>query len=194
MSIFILKEILDRLLTRGQTRVKVRGDFLHKHRIIPGFEGGTYNPSNISLLTRKEHRIVHKIRWKLYGHVSDKIASNWLSSKLTEEDVNRLVLEGAKLGGKITSAKMKENKAGIFGRSKEKMSEDGRKAQAALVVKLYGENYVSKKSLARARKGKPRPSPPNKTEQYCVGCRQLVQPSRLMRNHRQCWNKFIQSC
>jgi hypothetical protein len=66
------------IINRGKTRTKVRGDNLHKHRIKPGKEGGTYEESNVTLLTRKEHRIIHKIRYRLYGRRHDLAALTFL--------------------------------------------------------------------------------------------------------------------
>ena len=37
---------------------------LYKHRIIPGHMGGTYDPSNVVLLTVKQHAAAHKLLFK----------------------------------------------------------------------------------------------------------------------------------
>jgi len=47
-------------------------DGCHKHRIIPGYEGGTYDENNVVFLTQKQHCLAHWLRWKLLGDLRDK--------------------------------------------------------------------------------------------------------------------------
>lgn len=84
--------IYENIINRGLIRIKTKNDGLHKHRIIPGFEDGKYVKENICLLTRKEHRIIHKIRYKIYGKWQDlsayaklggKTCSPWNKGKIT---------------------------------------------------------------------------------------------------------------
>jgi len=49
-------------------------DKCHKHRIVPGYEGGEYVESNVVFLTQREHSLVHWLRWKLFGDTRDKRA------------------------------------------------------------------------------------------------------------------------
>lgn len=199
--------IYEKILMRGKARTKVSGDFLHKHRIIPGHEGGTYDEDNISFLTRKEHRIVHKLRYILYGRTADKIACSWLSSKLSDDEINELKRQGAIKGGKKTGAFIRDNKIGIFSRSKEQMSQDGQKASKArhdkwkernkdkLREKAERDKFFTKlKSVTPSSEGKMF-FPPNKSTSYCIGCHKEVQPSRLLRAHRNCFKEFqARSC
>jgi len=46
----------------------------HKHRIIPGYEGGEYTEDNVVFLTQHDHSLVHWLRWKLFGDLRDKRA------------------------------------------------------------------------------------------------------------------------
>jgi hypothetical protein len=71
--------IYNNLIERGKSRQIEPG--LHRHRIIPGHEGGQYIPENISLLTGKEHRIVHRLRWHLFKKIEDKWATRILGGK-----------------------------------------------------------------------------------------------------------------
>lgn len=64
-------KIYESIIDRASKRIKTKNDGLHRHRILPGFENGLYEESNICLLTRKEHRIIHKLRWKIYGKWQD---------------------------------------------------------------------------------------------------------------------------
>jgi hypothetical protein len=66
-----LLPIYNFLIERGKTRTKVKGDYLHTHRIIPGYAGGQYESDNISFLTPKEHKIIHYIRYRLFGNRAD---------------------------------------------------------------------------------------------------------------------------
>lgn len=50
----------------------------HLHHILPLHAGGTDAPENLVLLHPADHAIAHLVRWKLYGDVRDKWASNWL--------------------------------------------------------------------------------------------------------------------
>jgi len=47
---------------------------LENHHIIPKFDGGTNDPSNMILLTVKEHVIAHWLRWMVLNKNGDKIA------------------------------------------------------------------------------------------------------------------------
>ena len=66
----ILK-IYNKIIERGKVRIKKKGDFLHCHRIIPAHSGGKYTPDNITYLTPKEHRLIHLLRYKLFGLRAD---------------------------------------------------------------------------------------------------------------------------
>jgi hypothetical protein len=59
------------LIERGKIRTKTKGDGLHTHRIVPGYAGGKYELNNITFLTPKEHRIIHYIRYRIFGHRAD---------------------------------------------------------------------------------------------------------------------------
>lgn len=76
-----LHRIKHLLFARAKDRKKVRGDFLHKHRIIPGYQGGTYHKKNVVYLTVKEHRIIHYIMWRLHNHIYDLLAYKRLGGK-----------------------------------------------------------------------------------------------------------------
>jgi hypothetical protein len=57
-------------------RVKSRTSFpgCHKHRIKPGYLGGTYDANNVLFLTQYEHALIHFIMWKLKHDTRDKRA------------------------------------------------------------------------------------------------------------------------
>lgn len=199
------------LIERGKGRTKQRRDGLHAHRILPGHEGGTYSSDNIAYLTRQEHRIVHKIRYRLYGFKGDKIAAAWLSGKLSDDEVEKLKLEGAKRGGQIAAAKHKQLKIGLFGLTSERKSEIGkiggndpksgfhnpevqqrnsRKGNSALAEKRKADPEWWNSVKAKQSEAMIGRQPSNKSDFYCIGCHQKVQPSRILRSHKSCFAKF----
>lgn len=122
------------LIERGSKRTREKGDGLHKHRILPGYQGGEYIDWNITYLTRKEHRLVHKLRYKIFGDVKEMGAYKQLGGKLTDEQVYEL----ASLGGKKGSAVGIARKVGIHGMSKDRRSEVGRKSAQEQMAKKLG--------------------------------------------------------
>lgn len=74
-----------------------------KHHIIPRHSGGSNDPSNIVLVTKREHLIAHWIRWKVFdedgdyraflfrksipGEVSDRQIQNVLISREIEKEL-----------------------------------------------------------------------------------------------------------
>lgn len=140
------------IIERGKTRTKEKGDGLHRHRIVPGYEGGTYSPENVTLLTRREHRIVHRLRWMIQQNQGDIWAATRLGGKLTDKEVERLKRVGSSLGGKITVGKMKSEGRGLFGLSPERKSEIGRKGGSRSKELNVGIFAMSKERLQDAQK------------------------------------------
>ncbi len=114
------------LLALGKSRKPARK--YHKHRIVPGYEGGKYVASNIAYLTRAEHIEVHRLRFALFGNWRDLLACKLLGEKLSDEEWDLC----AKNGGHTAGKKHAENRTGVCGRSKEQMSRDGKKGSAAI--------------------------------------------------------------
>jgi len=110
----------------GKSRRRKKG--YHRHRIVPGYEGGKYIAENIIYLTRAEHIAIHRLRWKLFGNHRDLLACKLLGEKLTDQEWDIC----ARNGGMISGQSQAKNKTGVCGRSKEQMSIDGKKANAAL--------------------------------------------------------------
>jgi hypothetical protein len=96
----------------------------HRHHIIPKHMGGSNDPSNIVLLTVEEHAEAHRILFEQHNKQEDYIAWKALSGQISISEASKQawILGGIK-GGKSNA----KNKTGFCGRSKEKMSEDGRK-------------------------------------------------------------------
>ena len=84
---FIYQKLLNEITESSRDRIYFDG--CHKHRIIPGYLGGTYSKDNVLYLTQREHSIVHFLRWKLYRDSRDKRAYKMIGvgpSGLSHED------------------------------------------------------------------------------------------------------------
>ena len=94
---------------------------LHRHHIIPKYEGGTDDPSNLVELSVIQHAMWHYAEWSRKNRWEDEKAWKGLAKILShEEAVKESVREGARKAG----AKIRDNKIGIFGRSPEQHSKD----------------------------------------------------------------------
>ena len=75
IEIFILEnryqKLYYKITQRGQSRIKQKG--MHAHHIIPLSCGGSNVLSNITYLTRKEHRLCHKLLLKFIQSDYNKI-------------------------------------------------------------------------------------------------------------------------
>ena len=77
-----LSKILHNIIENSKYRIRNNNISYDRHRILPGFEGGIYDDiTNIVYLTRKEHRIVHHIRFRLFGHWQDYQAARVLGQR-----------------------------------------------------------------------------------------------------------------
>ena|ERR1051326_4627178 len=71
---------------------------LHKHRIVPGHIGGTYEPNNVVILTIPEHAEAHRKLWEQHGRWQDKAAWLFLSGRTEEGEALRKLHCGAPKG------------------------------------------------------------------------------------------------
>lgn len=84
----------------------------HKHRIIPGYEGGEYTKGNVIELTITQHVMWHYAEWTRKRNLEDFVAWNMLSGQCGKEEVIRARLSLAgKAGGKKTGELMKTQAA-----------------------------------------------------------------------------------
>ena len=58
----------------------------HKHHIIPKYMGGSDDPANLVTLHPIDHAIAHLVRYKMFGDIRDKWATNWLQN-IVDPDV-----------------------------------------------------------------------------------------------------------
>lgn len=68
----IYQNVYINLIEKADGRAKFTG--CHKHRILQGYNGGTYVKGNVLFLTQQEHSLIHFILWKLNGDSRDKRA------------------------------------------------------------------------------------------------------------------------
>lgn len=47
---------------------------MHRHHVIPRYLVGSSNEYNIIVLTKKEHILIHRIRWKIYKDLRELLA------------------------------------------------------------------------------------------------------------------------
>jgi len=73
---------------------------LHKHRILPGHMGGTYEPDNVLKLTVKEHAEEHRVLWAVFGRQEDRVAWLGLGGQIspTEAQIEAMRLAGKRRG------------------------------------------------------------------------------------------------
>jgi hypothetical protein len=92
--------------------------FIDTHHIVPRYEGGTDDPSNLINLPRKLHQEVHYRRWLVYKNISDLYAFQLLGGNLSDEElhkiyedqVNRCKRDSKKLTeGRLKSEKWKQS-------------------------------------------------------------------------------------
>lgn len=87
-------------------------DKLEKHRIIPGHENGSYkDPSNVLLVTFKEHTLAHFYRYLSFKQKGDLIAYRFMCNQ-TEQA--RLLMASYADGGTVTNRKNQANEAFFY--------------------------------------------------------------------------------
>jgi len=63
----------------------VSGIQFHKHRIVPGHMGGTYDAHNVVRVNVAMHAFLHKCLWETHGRWQDRIAWQVLSGMISKE-------------------------------------------------------------------------------------------------------------
>jgi hypothetical protein len=86
----LLNEIIARGVALAQSGVKKPKGW-HEHHVVPRWIGNGEGP--VAWLTRSDHRLVHQIRYELYGDVRDKRAADHLNSKYTDEELLEIAAE-----------------------------------------------------------------------------------------------------
>jgi hypothetical protein len=103
--------------------------YLEKHRIDPGHEGGTYNPSNTILLTFPEHIMAHFLRYLQYGNPSDRAAFSLMLSQDNSDARRAIASIAGKIGGSAVQKMLKAQNCGWY--NSEVQRELGKRGAAA---------------------------------------------------------------
>ena len=61
----------------------------HKHRIVPGHMGGTYESRNVIRVNVAMHAFLHKCLWEEHGRWQDRIAWQVLAGMIPKEEARR---------------------------------------------------------------------------------------------------------
>jgi len=127
---------------------------IHKHRIIPGYEGGEYVEGNVVNLTLTQHVMWHYAEWLRKQNWQDRVAYKFLSGQMTMSEAQQIAItEGAKKGGEVT----KTRKVGICdplvgGRGRKKVHDSGQPRSMGL---KQGRINVVSGHLEKARSIRP---------------------------------------
>ena len=76
----------------------------HKHRIIPGYEGGEYTEGNVVVLTLVQHTMWHYAEWTRKHNIEDQVAYKMLSGQIGREEV---ISAKCSMGGKASVGQMR---------------------------------------------------------------------------------------
>lgn len=165
--------IHDNIINRAKNRIYSEG--YESHHILPKCEGGSQNSEQV-FLTQKEHRIVHKLRYKITGVIGNFLAYNLM--RYGREKMSEMIKEISILGGRAHHSsyklrdydsyiqrqkiaginggnKCKKSKIGFFNLSPEEMSEARKKGREKIVTEkigMFSEEYREKHKLMLYKK------------------------------------------
>jgi hypothetical protein len=91
------QKIHDSIIDRARQRILSKEQYTEKHHIIPKCEGGLDDGETVSL-THKEHKIVHKLRFKFTKNLGNLLAYNFMCNSVEKRKQNSKM--SAKLGAK----------------------------------------------------------------------------------------------
>lgn len=61
---------------------------LHKHRLLPGYAGGTYESDNVLLCSIEEHANIHKTMWLFHQDRRDYLAWKFLTGQISKGEIS----------------------------------------------------------------------------------------------------------
>ena len=97
----------------------------HKHHIIPRYEGGSDDPSNLVELTVTQHAMWHFAEWQRKGNWQDKVAWKLISGSADAEFEYKSA--AGTIGGAISGRDNVEENRGWYSRDKETWAKDSSK-------------------------------------------------------------------
>lgn len=119
------------------------GSGLQRHRILPGHQGGTYDPRNVAYLTVREHIIAHYLLWRIHRRGYDQEAYRGMKGLDLKSYPSRLGMKHSAETRRKLSEAMK---------GKTHSAETRRKQGEARKGKKHSEE--AKRKMSKARKGK----------------------------------------
>ena len=79
------------------------GQYTEFHHIIPRHRGGDNSPDNLVKVSHRQHIFLHKLRWRAFGEIGDKVAFQMMSGQTELARSGMLELSRlAKLGKPLT--------------------------------------------------------------------------------------------
>ena len=147
--------IHDRIIHRGLYRLRSPEEKYERHHIFPKCEGGSPQ-GTIVYLTIKEHRLIHKIRYKLYGYIGNKLACHIMKygrkyktreeysilARFSHEKFRKRDPEGYKArqqkAGRAAGHNSKINKLGFHSLTEEQRKEARDKGRNTIVSQKLG--------------------------------------------------------
>jgi hypothetical protein len=99
------QKIHDSIIDRAKKRVLSQEQYAEKHHLLPKCEGGSEDGETV-LLTHKEHKTIHKLRYKITKNVGNLLAYNFMSNSVDVRRTNSKI--AAKLGAKAYHTNYKE--------------------------------------------------------------------------------------
>jgi hypothetical protein len=110
----------------------------HNHHVKPKYMGGDNTPENLVLLHPIDHAIAHLVRFKMFGDVRDKWASNWLQNIVDPSVYTDVAIQREKL------IKEKRSTNTEFDRHMRKVRSDATKNRKEGYQKAVGEAFKNK--------------------------------------------------
>ena len=133
------QHIHDVLIRRAQERSPIEGVYYEKHHIIPKCEGGAEDGETV-LLTFKEHKIIHLLRWKITGLYYHLYAFNLMKygEKARRKHASYAARQVKNRGGIVSQKWRDENPEKTF----QSTSNAGKKGGKVTGKKLWWNNGI----------------------------------------------------
>jgi hypothetical protein len=133
---------------KGRTRIP--DQLYEKHHILPKSLGGSNDPSNMVLLTPREHYIAHWLLWRIYGNKEMAFAFYCMTkmNKRTNKIISSRAYEEAKLARREFI--VENNKKYHTGK---KISEEAKELTSKL-FKGVPKSIEHRKKISESHKGK----------------------------------------
>jgi hypothetical protein len=162
-------KIHNALIERSRSRIRDASIKYESHHVVPICEGGSKSGTKV-LLTQKEHRVVHLLRYKLSNVIGNKLAYNMMKYGRSYLNQNHKLIsslggsahhsnwkrrdessykERQSMSGKIGGESSKNNKRGFFSLSDEDISNARAKGRTITVknkLGMFNDEFRKKKA------------------------------------------------